>query len=828
MSLSNISDSLSWLDQTRAYLAQSNYIDALTCIHQGLTVEPRNAEAWLQCGTILQKLGFYGEAITANHNAQRLYGSADADLKSIPFEVLLAQAQGQTETTAGSLSSINKSHTARSSAVSVDFDFWWKRAQVSLQAGDYSAALSAYDQALEFRPHEAQAWYRRGLALYHLQQYEAAIASFDQAIDRQPDCYQAWNNRASILVQFGKLEEAIHSYDKALQGTDGQLWQAWDDRSMAVLHIQGLEAGVAALDEGIQALWCDSEDYQLGCGSLHQHKGDLQSQYAWQHSHPLSQWRAAKLSYLKALDLLEFKTFPQQHLDIWQSLLQVRFHLQEKTAIHSMLLEAAIKLQTLHQDLSLTPEQHLQIEHRFAGFQKMQVNGLILQNQLQDAVLWTERCLDRFLGCWRFGLEYEANQPPYDALKTLLNPQRAIIIWHDSPVALSTFVLKHDQEPMLFWADPKLSDPTNVDERETFSTHQHAQLQRWQRLWQKAQRPSDGKDQSLADKSADFWLQGQAAKHLTQLKEIIGVETLCQTVLSNIQEVILITPAAWRSIPLPLLFPEQFSITTLPSLQIGLNLRQFEPVHKNHLLSIVPPIVSDSHSHNGSSELSELEALAISQSYPQQIQLSGTQLTEKTAMAALKVSGGRVHFTGLIEQNQQHPAHTAMVLTPPSRLLLSELMALNWDTYSMVCLTGGTKVLRSAASPILDIDLETVLLTAGVQHIVSSLWPVNHYSRVLLMAHFHQLLTKNSNPVHALKQAQHWLRSRTYTEILEWFTHLTETPDISPKCVAMLNSICCQVQSAADQNDAPRYPYHHPWYWAGFTVVGNFPELVVW
>lgn len=825
MSISNIPDSLSWLDQTKAYLAQTQYIEALTSIHQGLTVESRNAEAWLQCGTILQKLGFYGEAITANHNAQRLYDSPDADLELIPFEVLLAQAQGQMETV-GSPSSITQA--GLSPVVSADFDFWWKRARVSLQAGDYAAALSAYDRALEFRPQEAQAWYRRGLALYHLRQYEAAIASFDQAIDHQPNCYQAWNNRASILVQFGKLEEAIHSYDKALQGTDGQLWQAWDDRSMAILHLRGLEAGVTALDEGIQALWRDSEDYQLGCGSLHQHKGDLHSQYAWQHSHPLSQWRAAKLSYLKALSLLDFKTFPQQHLEVWQSLLQVRFHLQEKTAIHSMLLEAAIKLKTLHQDPDLTSEQHLQIEHKFAGFQQMQVNWLIVQNQLQKAVLWAEQCLDRHLGCWRFGLEYEANQLQYDDLQPLLNPQRAIIIWHDSPVALSTFILKHDQDPILFWAGPNPPEQTNTSEREAFSTHQHAQLQRWQKTWQKSQQSSRDTDQSLADRVSEFWLQGQAAQQLAQLKEIIGIETLCQTELSNIHELILITPAAWRSVPLPLMFSEQFSITTLPSLQISLNLLQSESVHKNHLLSIVPPVISDAHSHNGSSELSELEALAISQAYSQQIQLSGPQLTKKTAMAALKVSGGRVHFTGVIEQNPQQPAHTAMLLTPPSRLLLSELMALNWDMYSMVCLTGGTKVLKSAASPILDIDLETVLLTAGVQHVISSLWPVNHYSRVLLMAHFHQLLTRDSNPVHALKQAQHWLRSRTYPEILEWLTHLAETPDIPPKCVAMLNSIYSQVQSTADQDDAPRYPYLHPWYWAGFTIMGNFPELVVW
>ena len=833
MSITNSPDSLTWIDQAKAYLQQDQYIDALNCVHQGLAVAPRNPEAWLQCGSVLQQLGFYGQAITANHNAQRLFSNPGAGLKSIPLDTLLASVQGQaTNDESSSVTSARVPVASSSSDVALqmtpaDYDFWWKRAQACTQRGDLAAALSAYDKVLECRPNQAQAWYRRGLVLFYLQKHNDAIASFEQATEYQPDLYQAWNNRASILFQLGNFEEAIVNYDQALSWTDGQLWQAWDDRGMAIFHAQGLDAGLAAWQEGIQALSHNADEYQFGCGSLHQRQGDMQAQQAWQQTSPQSTWRAAKLSYLKALDLLNFQTFPEQHLEIWQSLLQVRFHLHETTAIHTMLLEAAIKLQTLAQNPKFTSEQCLQLEQRFAGFQHMQVDELILQNRLKEAVLWAERYKNQSLGRWRRGPDYEAAQLQYSDIQPLLNPQRAIVFWHDSPAAVSTFILKHDQEPTLLFTNPTLSKDLSQDEITASPIVQRYRLQAWLRNWQKSQQ-SSLTNPSPANGNAAFWLRGQAVQQLARLDEILAIRKLCETVLSEVQEVVLIVPPRWRSLPLQFLFPEQFSLTLLPSLQIGLNLLNDQSVQKDYLLSLMPSTGFSPRKQD--SKLAALETFAISQSYRQQIQLSGPHLTQKTVMAALKVSGGRVHFTGMVEQDGQQPENTGMVLMPQSRLSLSDLKGLNWQSYSMVCLAGGSKFLEQPSSPVTEVDLETVLVSAGVQHVISSLWTVNHFSRVLLMAHVHELLAQNCNPVHALKQAQHWLRTLTYSEIIKWCSHFLERPDLDPEFATTLAEVKSQLQSIEDEGEENRnrFPYRHPWYWAGFIVVGNFPDIVVW
>lgn len=817
MTLPDFSDSLTWLEQAKTYLQQNKTLDALNCIHQGLALAPRSADAWLQCGTVLQQLGFYGEAITANHNAQRLFGSPEAKLKPIPLEALLAKAQGKLEQPpAPAPPSVN------TSAPAADFDFWQRRALACTEARDYDAALAAYDQVLTFRPHHAQAWYRRGLVLFHLKRLEDAIQSFDHALEHQPDLYQAWNNRASILIQLGNIKDAIHSYEQALRWTDKQLWQAWEDLGMALLHTQGLEAGLAIWEQGIQALWCDSDEYSLGCGSLHQRKGDLQAQHAWQQPSPEKMWKAAKLSYLKALDLLDFQTFPQQHLTIWQSLLQVRFHLQETAAAHSMLLEGAIKLQTLKQKGTRSPKQDRQLEEKFSGFQQMQVDWLVQQNQLKDAILWAEQCKDLAFGSWQFGSEYDATQRHYDDLQPLLNPQRAAIYWHLSPAHLYTFILKSDQDPILLSSQPQDSQSAPPEDLTTSPLGQRLCFQLWQKNWDKMQNAPQSHDTALGP-SANFWLEGQAVQLLAQLKEILAIESLCQTVLSGIQEIILVLPHQWRPLPIPALFPEHCSITRLPSLQIGLNLLTAQPSSQDHLLSIVPPHGS---TDEGDSNLATLEAMAIAHSYRQHIQLQGLQLTQKTVLAALKVSGGSVHFTGVT--SSKHPSNQAPVwiLTDEHQLTLEDLLALNWQSYAMVCLSGGVSGLSTPSHLVPDVD--TCLLSAGVQHVLKSLWQVNHYSRVLLMAHFHHLLHQNCNPVHALKHAQHWLRNLTYTSVIQWWQTLSDSLPLDTPQTAVLQHIASELQFAAQEVGHQTCPFSHPWYWAGFTISGNFPEIVVW
>lgn len=341
--------------------------------------------------------------------------------------------------------------------------------------------------------------------------------------------------------------------------------------------------------------------------------------------------------------------------------------------------------------------------------------------------------------------------------------------------------------------------------------------------WDKAQHLSQKNSDSILGLGANFWLKGQGVQLLTQLKEILAIEALCQNALTGIHELILVRPEQWRHLPMAALFPEQISITLLPSLQIGLNLLTAKSSPQDHLLTIVPPQGSNEEKDNN---LTELEALAIARSYRQHIQLGGLQLTQKTVLAALKVSGGSIHFTGVTATNRSTLPLPAWVLANGQQLTLKDLFALDWQSYATVCLSGGPQNLKPLPGSIPD--LETCLLSLGVQHVLNSLWEVNHCSRIMLMTQVHHLLHQNGNPVHALRQAQHWLRNLTYRHAIQWWITLGNTLELDSSQKNTLERIEAELQAAAQEAGQDVCPFSHPWYWVGFTISGNFPEMLVW
>ena len=81
--------------------------------------------------------------------------------------------------------SLFKSHIERAimqSAVDPELSFFWGRYQASVR-GDLNRAVSAFNHALELRPHYIQALYYRGSTFYKQGDKESAREDFQQSID---------------------------------------------------------------------------------------------------------------------------------------------------------------------------------------------------------------------------------------------------------------------------------------------------------------------------------------------------------------------------------------------------------------------------------------------------------------------------------------------------------------------------------------------------------------------------------------------------------------------------------------------------------------------
>ena len=96
---------------------------------------------------------------------------------------------------------------AASAAMSLDPEAEYTRGLVAYNSGDYSRAISIFDEVLEQQPGRAPALYYRGLAKAKLNRYADAITDLKQAADRDPGL--------PVAGSIGAAYFELHQYDEA-------------------------------------------------------------------------------------------------------------------------------------------------------------------------------------------------------------------------------------------------------------------------------------------------------------------------------------------------------------------------------------------------------------------------------------------------------------------------------------------------------------------------------------------------------------------------------------------------------------------------------------
>ncbi|MGJ5628373.1 tetratricopeptide repeat protein [Nostoc sp. CALU 1950] len=98
-----------------------------------------------------------------------------------------------------------------------DFNLYYKRGLSHYQIGDYEAAIADYSQAIQINIHDAKSYNKRGLALYQLGRLEEAINDYTQAIRINPNVAVAYKNRAEARSHVGDNQGAIEDYTQAIK-----------------------------------------------------------------------------------------------------------------------------------------------------------------------------------------------------------------------------------------------------------------------------------------------------------------------------------------------------------------------------------------------------------------------------------------------------------------------------------------------------------------------------------------------------------------------------------------------------------------------------------
>ncbi|MEH1800970.1 MAG: tetratricopeptide repeat protein [Nostoc sp.] len=129
--------------------------------------------------------------------------------------------------------------------------FYVQMGDQCFKKGEYTNAVTNYNQALEVNHGDISLYYKRGLAHYQIGDYEAAIADYSQAIQMNFHDAKYYNKRGLALYQLGRLEEAINDYTQAIR-INPNVAVAYKNRAEARSHIGDNQGAIEDYTQAIK------------------------------------------------------------------------------------------------------------------------------------------------------------------------------------------------------------------------------------------------------------------------------------------------------------------------------------------------------------------------------------------------------------------------------------------------------------------------------------------------------------------------------------------------------------------------------------------------
>ncbi|WP_251958920.1 CHAT domain-containing protein [Nostoc commune] len=820
--------------------------EAIASFDKAIEIKPDYQEAWSSKGLALLKLGWLPEAIASYDQALHLEPEDQENWYHRGIALAVS------EQFAEAIVSYDR-------AIEIDPEYhevWIDRGVVLFNLGRWSEAIASWDKALSVQADFYLAWYNRGIALDNLGRRQEAIASYRQAIAIKPDFHLAWYNQAVALFYLEQFVEAIACYDNALQ-IKQDYWEAWIGRGTAIGHLVnsdvlqnllssitaanpalqlgGYEGKVASYEEGLKHLRTDT--HPEGWGRLHLAIANTYYEEGKKHTNTRDYWRKAASEYHQALLTLTLEYFPQLHLEVLQSLSKVLMGLGQTTQVQELLQRGTDLLRQLLSEETRSDESKKQLALKFAGFDQLAVDLAVESGDLVEAWEIAEQgknaCLNWLLSGWNDNIY----SPYYGAIQQLFNPTTAIIYWHISPVALHTFILK-DQAPSPILLFTPMQDTGAISLGEDAirlnelplpeAVQRLIEFETWLEDWHQQYQEYRTTAQDKESKSHHSW-RTEMEEKLLQLYEILNISTIAQE-LEGITQLVLIPHRDLYKLPIHTLFhlsspsPEElpnvesnFSVTYLPSAQIGLSIRTEDiwQWQNKFLLSVEHPESTG----YPTLKFAKLESEIVSQMFNNIQRIQGAEATKSIVENALSDNYNILHFTGHVANNLAEPKKSELALAGEDRLTLDEICQQNLGSYNLITLSACENLSTSNHTINSEyVSLVSGFVSQGVPHVVSTLWSVESSASALVMIEFYRRLQPNKSAVTALAEATRWLKELTAGELTKWYEDILN--NLHPEEVRIQTYLTTQLyrnsKMASDKN-----LYNHPYYWAAFTITGK-------
>ncbi len=766
-------DYLSWSDRGIVMAKLERYEEAIASFDEALKHKSDFPEAWYNRGLALENLRHYEAAIVS-------YGES---LKHKP-----------------------------------DFpEAWVNRGLVLGNLGHYEEAIASYDEALKYKPNDPVALASRGFSFLLLGQHEEAIAGFDEALKHKPDFYLVWQYRGRVLNDLGRSEAAIDSCDEALRHKldDPEAWIVPAEaicrlsidrltssnlltaiRPPLISILQQPERHITALQEALPHLTSGS----LAWGHIHLELGNAYFKHGKAKPSPRPYWRDAVRSYQTALSNFTSEAMLERRLEVLQGMIRALLALEDISAARDYQQEGRTLFEQLR---SAQPEPRKPaFEAKFSSFSHREIDLLMGENNpvaaLEQAEFYKNRCLTWILDAW----QETVLSPSMAQMQTLCNTHTAMLYWHLSPDNLTTFILIDGQPPVVLASDRR---------------QQSHKFEQWMQDYDRHYRDYASQKKVAGDRANHPWRK-TLEPQLDQLRQILQIDRLCEQLPATVDTLILLPHRDLHRFPIHALFPDRFTTAYLPSCQIGLNLRD-----RQHTAPAYLPLlnIDDPQTEQDEMPFAQLESAIVRHLAPNATHISPANASVDNVIQALQNPHRTFHFTGHGAYNSRQPEASAIALTD-GLLTAKRINKLDLSSYSLIGLAACETAVTGKDDITTEyVGLATAFLKAGAANVLSTLWQVDEISSAWLMIRFYQYLLAGDPPILALKQAQHWLRTITLSELIDWISALATPAGLAYRWQKELEVQVHLLSGQQGTMEPADRPYHHPFHWAAYTLTGQ-------
>ena len=837
-----------WLGRSNALTALSRYDDAILSYRKMTQLDPHNFQVWNNFGYVWHQIRNYEQAIA--HYDQALFHSPSCAPASNNRGFALFHL-GLYETAIAAYDyaiALNPNYSAA----------FHNRGNALRAMGRYREALLDFDRALEISPDFPAAVNSRNLTLDLQRQQNGGQAvqldspqqtdpapqsleqqDFEQRDLGQEDLNQGQTSEANAGQFPSNVADPGLSNGRSLETVNGRTDQSF---ALSDLEANGFETfqtaheSLALQEANAEGLAPTQEQDSVTANGQ---SLDFLESFLSKAPVPLStkdpatdRQRSVPLNADNQADLDQTNLAELKNKQ--EEVLAVNAELADADPANPLVRESAKQLAFLQDD----SEQLLQ-QLRYPNLSHNQVN--ILKRQLAESVqqqvdLWThtnplkalevaEAHRDRCFGRLQQGWAYEPVPLDYSQVQSLLDPHTAILYWHLSHQALTLFLLRHNQPPQIF--QPLSERASSETGSRSVRPSQRQALELWLNKWTK-----DSEGESEFDplgRDHRPWRDNLEPMLFKRLYKILDVPQICLQ-LRNVKRLVLIPHRDLCLVPLHALFLDRYTVSYLPSLQAGLQRLSDSPVERPYaLLSVENLEERNPVSGRGRVLFARLESALIRTIYGPLWEEPAPPYSTADLSTALNLGSGCLRLTGSRIRDSIEPSRSSIALTGKDRLTIQALSEIDLSRYALVCLSAYSCA-TTPTQRICDehIDLTHGLLKAGTASVLSTFWNVKGMSSVLIAAEFHRrLLHDQMPPAKALASTQQWISTLTYTELSSWYQAQADeilAVDAGSLFITRLQELSASAQQKAEEW-GEALPYAHPYYWAGFAVVGfNGPQ----